>query len=290
MLHVHHRLGDPELGATFVQDELRTEDLVIVRTRHEGGLVDDALERAVTTRASEWSMVRFVIEGTLLASRGASAVVLERGQAFASIAWGSVLLRSLTTVSEEVRFAWRTSGRSGELRGCDGLLSLTPSARDAFFRLAWLMKGVDSEAARAAAREVVVALRASGVSLEPNLVKSAVPAASHEFARALERVLFPMTQQPMAVDLARALGVGERQALRRASDHFSRFHITVSTWREYVHGMRVGLGAFLMSQRRARTEHVSRLLGFGSPTSFCHAFHDAGLPSPLETQRLLLRT
>ena len=75
---------------------------------------------------------------------------------------------------------------------------------------------------------------------------------------------------------------------RRANDHFRRFHISVSSWRQYVQGMRVGLGSFFMSQRRARTEHVSRLLGFGSPTSFCHAFHDAGLPSPLAVQRQLL--
>jgi hypothetical protein len=92
----------------------------------------------------------------------------------------------------------------------------------------------------------------------------------------------------MAVDLAAALGVGERQALRRANDHFHAFHLTISTWRQYVSGIRLAVGAFFMTAPGAKIEEVSERIGFRTPTSFWHALHDAGLPSPQKLQRLAL--
>ncbi len=288
MLHLRHTLGDPQLGASFVQDELRTHDLVVLRVRHDGGIADDALERTVTTVRAGWSMVRFVVEGPVLVRDGAHGIAVERGEAFASSEWGSAPARSLTTASETLLFAWRSGGSLGPSLPHDGLLRLSPTARNGLFDLAHAMAAREPASTVRATRAAAAIFSAAGLPLDAAAPLAAAPRSSHDFARALERVLFPMTSQPMAVDLARALGVCERQALRRANDHFRRFHISVSSWRQYVQGMRVGLGSFFMSQRRARTEHVSRLLGFGSPTSFCHAFHDAGLPSPLAVQRQLL--
>jgi hypothetical protein len=131
-------------------------------------------------------------------------------------------------------------------------------------------------------------LRASGVPFErgaERAIMANVSAETHAFARALERTLNSPSARPMAVDLAHALGLGQRQALRRANDHFRAFHLTVTNWREYMIGMRLALGAFFSTAPGARTETVSRFVGFGSPVSFCHALHAAGLPSPQDLQR-----
>ena len=62
-------------------------------------------------------------------------------------------------------------------------------------------------------------------------------------------------------------------------------------------GGNVTFGALAMTQAlrdgsaeilAANAEDVARALGFRSPTSFCHAFHRAGLPSPQRVQAELL--
>ena len=143
-------------------------------------------------------------------------------------------------------------------------------------------------AARSAAGDVLDVLRASGAPLERDAIASIardVPDQAHAFARALERSFGREGEQPMAVDLSRELGVGERQIHRRASDHFRRFHLSVSSWREYVTGIRISVGTFLMSAPDARSESVARYLGYSSPSAFCHALRDHDLPSPQAIQR-----
>ena len=63
-----------------------------------------------------------------------------------------------------------------------------------------------------------------------------------------------------------------------------RFHLSASSWREFLSCLRLEMGSFFMGAPNARTEDVSRYLGFSSPTSFCHALQDAGLPSPQTLQ------
>jgi transcriptional regulator GlxA family with amidase domain len=146
----------------------------------------------------------------------------------------------------------------------------------------------ETRRAHRAAIEALRVFRASGVPFgsdaEDHVANDVAPEA-HAFAQALESTANRLGDQPMAVDLARALGVGQRQALRRAHDHFRAFHLTVTTWREYMLGVRLAMGAFFSAAPGARTDAVSRLVGFGSPVSFCHALHAAGLPSPQELQR-----
>ena len=286
MLHLHHTAFDPETGAVFTQHELRENDLIVVRSVHAGGRNDDALEQVMTTEGSEWSGVRFVVDGPLLVRHGSGATVVGAGDAFASLAWRESAARSLTDLSDVLLIAWRSPGPRPA--GGHALVPLTAPARAGLVRLARTIAERDTASAVWAAGEAIAGLRAAGI-LVNEVSRDPLPPADHAFARVLERTFFPMTARPMAVDLARALGVGERQALRRANAFFRDYYASGSTWRGYVHVMRVGLGTFFMSHPRARTEHVSRLLGFASPTSFCHALHEpAGLPSPQAVRRALL--
>ena len=278
-------LGAPETGAVFTQHELRDNDLIVIRTVHAGGRNDDALEQVMTTEGSEWSGMRFVVDGPLLVRHGAGATVVSPGEAFASPAWRDAAARSLTDRSDVLAIVWRSPGP--RVIGGHGLVTLTPPARAGLLRLAGTIAERDTASAVWAAREAIACLRAVGI-LVNEVSRAPLPPPDHAFARALERTFFPMTSCPMAIDLARALGVGERQALRRANAFFRHYYASGSTWRDYVRVMRVGLGTFFMSHPQARTEHVSRLLGFASPTSFCHALHEAGLPSPRAVRRALL--
>jgi hypothetical protein len=146
----------------------------------------------------------------------------------------------------------------------------------------------ETRRAHRAAIDMLGVLRASGVPFEPDAERAVVHDVSveaHAFARALESTVNRLSVQPMALDLAKELGVGERQALRRANDHFRAFHLTVTNWRDYMLGVRLAMGAFFSAAPGAQTAVVSKLAGFGSPVSFCHALRAAGLPSPQELQR-----
>lgn len=270
---------------SFTQHELRDTGFIIVRAIHDGARNDDSLE-PLTAERTPWSSVRFVLERPLLVRDGRGATVVHPGQAFAALDYRSSAGRSVSNSSDVLSIVWR----SRPDRPCGhGPITLSPRARAALLQLAATITTRDTATAIGAAREAVAALQALGIPVADVPLTSASPAA-HEFARALERVFFPLSARPMAIDLARALGVGERQALRRANAFFGDYYTQRSSWREYLYIMRVGLSTFFIGHPRARTDQVSRLLGFSSPTSLCHALHDAGLPSPLEVQRALLAT
>jgi AraC-like DNA-binding protein len=148
-------------------------------------------------------------------------------------------------------------------------------------------------AVASAAGEVIAALRAEGFPLRATAYAALTGAqandmAEQHLANAVERSLTPLSSQPTSVDLSRALGVGEHHALRRANGLFRRFYFSVAGWREYLRRRRIDLGAFFMGRPDARTEDVAHVLGFRSPTSFCHAFQAASLPSPRAVQDHLL--
>lgn len=280
---MHHQFGDPLSGALWTQDELRTEDLVVVRATHHGGQHDDGVERAVTTGGSSHAAVQFFLEGPHQLRQNAHDIEIAGGTVSASHDLRASVSRSMSHRSDVLVLAWRKESALGRALAHDDLLDLSPKGRAALAQLAHAMRANDRPVD--ALRNALAALAAAGVPVDPN-VRFAPPTAGEiEVARAIEATVFPLTARPMAVDLARALGVGERQTLRRVNTFIAKYYASGSTWRGYVHAMRIGLSAFFMSHPRATTEHVSQLLGFSSPTSFCHALQLAGLPSPSAMQR-----
>ncbi len=107
-----------------------------------------------------------------------------------------------------------------------------------------------------------------------------VPAAALHLSNVLDRVLSSLDGGPTLVDLDGALGLSPRQLNRVVSEFNRRYGFNSLGWRDTRNRRRLLVGASLMTAARARTELVARAMGYASPTSLCHAFAQANLPSP----------
>jgi hypothetical protein len=285
---VHHAIEDAVHGGRWQQDELRGEDFVVVRERQRGAVLDEAL---VPERIPGWSSIRFVLDAPLVAHAPGGTLDLRAGDVVLSREFGDAPARSLLDRYDSLTFVWRADSAVGAAPEGVGVVRPSPHAARALLRLAESMAVDDAAHASAAAFDTLDALRAAGLPLAHDaraaIATRIATRGEHEVARVVERALSRLSAQPMAVDLGRGLGVCPRQALRRVNDYLARYYRSLTTWRDYFRGMRMVLGTFFIGQPGATTEHVARLLGFGSPTSLCHAFHDYGLASPLAVQRAL---
>lgn len=131
---------------------------------------------------------------------------------------------------------------------------------------------------------IISLLRAEGFpfdGVEPgDLIEPTAPAL-HSLMQAVDRSVSVLSRRPMVVDLEASLGWSGRQIQRRLVEFHERFAFNATGgWRDLLHRWRLFAGASLMSARGATTESVAELLGYATPTSFCHAFANAGLPSP----------
>jgi hypothetical protein len=282
---VRHAHTDPLHGGAWRQDELRADDFVIVREREHGSVVDETI---MPERVAGWTAVRFVLDGPL-AVRGAD---LHAGDVVLTSTYGDAPARTLEHRMDTLTLIWRADSAIGSALASADVMRPSPRAARSLVNLAERLAVDDTSIVTGAAFDAFDALRAAGVPLanvrDMRASMRSATAGEHEIARVLGRVMCSLASQPMAIDLARGLGVCERQALRRVNAFFARYYRTARSWRDYVSGMRVLLGTFFIAQPAATTEHVASLLGFASATSFCHAFQDAGLPSPLAVQRSAL--
>lgn len=278
MLALRHRFTLREHGVAFAQDELRSEDLVVCSTLFDGGRFDQVSPRLARGGRAHWSKALVVLEGHIhlgTATARAGDVVVSRD-------WDDYGMRALRTRTRFVLVAWR-HWHAGD----------RPAASDVF-HAPWAFERA-SDLARdptpVRARELAMALSSVGVPIWPDapLAAKAVPARHRAFAHALERTLFPLAAQPMSVDLERTLSVSPRQVQRLTAEYFKRYYVTAIGWRQFVHGMRLEVGVFLASNPTSTTETLANALGFASPTALCHAFHDAGIPSPQSIKRELAR-
>lgn len=276
----------PEAGARYRQDEIRSKDLMILRQRPEGGVVDESFDRPRAPRRSEWTRLRVVLGGVHQANVG-GGIVLERAGAYASSEAHRQCGRSVSHASDFVDLYWRSGSVAGGALASAWHGELASSSLARVEALARALETRDVATTIATAREVLLELRAHGLPVEPDALDRETDEAP-DVARVLWDVAGDLTQQPMAIDLSRALGISERHALRCANRYFRQYCLSASSWREFIGALRVEMGTFFMGAAGARTEDVSRLLGFSSPTAFCHALEDAGLPSPQRLKKELL--
>jgi hypothetical protein len=277
----HFAFTMPSLGASFHQDELRSSDLMVLRARFRGGRVDESLHRPCGTRSADWNLARIVLTGPLSGVR--SSAEARVGQMLLGPYVHGHPSRALTLESDWLDVLWR--GHAAGARAST-VAALSPRSIERARALARALEGDDVIAAVSALDVLLADLSSLGLRVAAG--ERAGANGTGLFAHALWDCVMDLARQPMAVDLAETLGVSERHALRQTSGFLRRFHLSASSWREFLQCLRVEMGTFFMSVPRARTEDVSRFLGFCSPTSFCHAFHDAGLPSPRAVQRELL--
>jgi AraC-like DNA-binding protein len=273
MLSNRFAFAMPRTGASFEQDELRGTNLMVMRARFRGGVVDETLHRPTSARGDAWSRVRIVLSGTCSGERsdtrpGEIAIMPSAG-------------RSLEEENDWLDVLWRSDAPPKS----SDVMELPAASFERAVALASTLRMGAFEPAVAALGAFCADLRSLGLAAPA--VRVAPPDPEQAFARELWQKLMTLPDQPMAVDLASALGISERHALRQTSHYLRAFHLSASSWRELVQCLRIEMGTFFMGSPRARTEDVSRFLGFRSPTSFCHAFQHARLPSPQTVQREL---
>jgi AraC-like DNA-binding protein len=134
----------------------------------------------------------------------------------------------------------------------------------------------------AASAEVLDVFRALGVPFDRvDLPPAAsVPPALQVVSASLDAHLSALDRSPAIEDLAAELGWNARRIHRSIKTLSERFGMAWSDWRSALQAHRMLAATRLLSAPGATTEGVARLAGFRSPTSLCHAFANAGLPSP----------
>lgn len=132
--------------------------------------------------------------------------------------------------------------------------------------------------------EVLRLLRAEGLPLEEaeaGALIEEVPPHLQALAQTVDPTLSALCRGPALGEVQDALGYSRPAVLKYLQEFNERYAYNASGgWRELLQRWRVTMGACFMSAPAATTERVSRILGYASPTAFCHAFANRGLPSP----------
>lgn len=152
------------------------------------------------------------------------------------------------------------------LRACAAELAAAPDPSSATKALAGALE--------------VLAGQGIDLRLDRDLLAEKTPRRLRVTARALDRCLSELDAQPMLVDLAAELGVGERQVHRLVSELNERYGFNASNWRDTLVRRRVMVGANMMTAPGANTERVAKAVGYASPAAFCRALAQSRLPAP----------
>jgi len=143
--------------------------------------------------------------------------------------------------------------------------------------------GRDASRAPSAIAALLARLRASGIPLdahEPGALVEPVAPQLVRLSRALDDVLSDLAGNPAGVDLDTALGLSARQVNRLVTTFNARFAFNAAGWRDTRNRRRLMVAAVLLTAPTATTERVTTAVGYAAPTALCHAFAQAGLPSP----------
>lgn len=130
--------------------------------------------------------------------------------------------------------------------------------------------------------EVVDLLRAIGLPLERMDAGELRPgsAITRALHQSIAQHLSNLQRFPSIDDVANDLRWNQRRIHRAIKALGETYVLHWSDWRTVLHIHRMMSATRLLSAPGATTEMVARLTGFRSPTSLCHAFAKAGLPSP----------
>jgi hypothetical protein len=275
------RMAAPKLGASYDLVDLRTPHLRVMRMSSQRVVTDyTLLDRALPYAHRK-------VRPSLLVVLEGRARFEERGRR-AFLAPGDVV---------------RSDGKLGgtEAHGGDASLCLafewSPDVHGAAFdrpfvverlairdrsRLARAARDLDGDDPTCAAIEIIDVLRAAGMPFDrPDAV--ALREGDRRFqplVAFMSRRLSALHEHPALVDVQDDLGWDARR-VRRAIHRMARsYGYSWTHWREGLHQARLLHALRLLAVPGATTEIVGRLTGFRAPSALCHAFADAGLPSP----------
>jgi hypothetical protein len=285
MLLSVRRVAIPELEAAVDRLVAWDPTFLVRLVMIHGVIADDVLLEGVTTPTivPRWPVLTIALDGTGVVRQKDAAILGTTGELVWAPSGAEFRARSGDRGVRCLVVQWDPRVLSGPT---DARLTRAPlRARDfasigaAADRIA--LSGYDTARARDAVDALFDVLRALGfVDARP----PREPSATTRLARAgevVDQCLSNLSANPTALDIEGALRCSPAHARRTMQSYVARLGFSdAKNWRELRTSWRLYMGALLMTSPRATTDLVARALGYGSPVAFCHAFTNAGLPSP----------
>jgi AraC-like DNA-binding protein len=101
---------------------------------------------------------------------------------------------------------------------------------------------------------------------------------------AVDAILNELREHPQLIDLEASLGCSRWTLTRRLHALHKTYALSglggATDWRSMRDFARLRVAGLLMSNPRATTRGIAEYVGYRSPEAMCHAFANAGLPSP----------
>ena len=279
------------LGATWL----------LRRAHLRGVLQDERLTHGVLGRAAGVTRARATVavsgKGTLFV--GEQAVHLEEGHLALVPHGAEPLARCADATFFEIE--WDPEGALGPAIG-DRVThrTLEREAHEAVARLTELLRDVGAgpppRSLEAATRRVLELLAQEGARFDvtravDDLGRAASPD-DQRLCTAIDDVLSALDDGPHVVSLEERLGCSRRTVLRRTQALCERYLVpglAAGDWRSVRDSYRLLIGAVFATHREMTTRALASMLGYASSEALCHAFANAGLPSPAALRERALR-
>lgn len=262
----------------------------IVRGVRLGGVAqDEHLTRAIGKgTADRRARLKVVLAGRLEATVGGRAFDLRAGDVLLLPCLADVLTRGGD--DEVLEIDW-DDGSPIALRSVTSIEHGTLDG-EALEAAASLARATSSPDAVAAVGRVLPhaarALAGAGLPLDPRGAEDALRSAvvdedDQRLFRAIDATLESLAEGPAVVEIEARLGWSRRTVSRRARELHARYGIHGiggESWRAVRDFYRVLVGTIFASHPDVTTRALAAVLGYASPDALCHAFANAGVPSP----------
>lgn len=293
---VSHRRHAPIAGICIELDRLLAPSWIARRVRLAGVVQDESLTAGLGKgTASERVRLDVVLRGRLEATVGGRSFVIGPGDFLLVPRLAACVTRG-DGDNEILELDWDPGAPVAANTVSDiehGTLSST--ARAGARALGSALAQVDGRTLHATAPIVADAFRAlaaDGLPVDPRAAEGVAAggsASDQALFDAIDAALANLEASPAVVGLEQQLGWARRTVSRRASELHQRYGIQGldgESWRSVRDFYRVLIGTIFASSPDITTRGLATILGYTSPDALCHAFANAGLPSPGAVKKL----
>ena len=295
MLVSIRQLQFPALDAGVMRILVRHPSFVLRLVEFRGGTVEDRLFDAPQLRSTvcDWPLLAVTLAGRGVVRDGAAAACVAGRELIWAPRGAGIRARSEPSGIRALFLQWNPDvfGSPAEASFSAVRLRAPEFARITGAAEHVVAAGYDAARMSAAVAGLFAIVRAAGlvgVCPEPGDLANAPGSDLAGVGAAIDRALCDLRAKPMLVDVEGSLGRSAAQTRRLIHSCGAQLPGSASTsWRAQRNLWRMYLGALLMTNPRGETDAVAKLLGYGSAVAFCHAFANAGLPSPGNIRRVV---
>jgi hypothetical protein len=291
MLYSHRRHGPPFTDALVELDRVLAPTWVLRRARLSGVVQDERLTRSVLGRAASGTRasLSIALSGSSTFFIGASQLQIARGECLLTSSRVDPLVRCTDGTFLEID--WDPRGSLGSMTTTD-VERRTIGARtlDAVETLAAELREARPESRASlgvAAKTAIEQLGAEGMRLDAAAaardLEDGASVDEQRLCDEIDRVLSHLEEGPHSVTIEEALGCSRRTLLRRTQSLCKRYllpGLAADDWRTVRDSYRLLIGTIFATHPEMTTRTLATMLGYASSDALCHAFANAGLPSP----------